>query len=111
MFPTIWSAQDIDDLKELVDVREIDLLVIASNVEYAGSWPEETHVICFSTDIDGLPGPVSNSYLHIPNNAETEEFLFPDVPLPLSRRRDADYGNLTSVRGWPRLRLGFVRAA
>jgi hypothetical protein len=37
--------------------------------------------------------------------------LFPDVPLPLSRRRDADYSNLTSVRGWPRLRLEFNIAA
>ena len=30
MFPTIWPAQNITDLAELVDVRETDLTIIAS---------------------------------------------------------------------------------
>jgi hypothetical protein len=33
--------------------------------------------------------------------------LFADVPLSVSRRREADYGDLSSVRGWPRLDLNF----
>ncbi|MEE9201769.1 MAG: hypothetical protein V3U31_01060, partial [Dehalococcoidia bacterium] len=54
-----------------------------------------------------LPGPIPGSYLQISGEAETEEFLFPDVPLPISRRREADYGDLSSVRGWSRLDLSF----
>ena len=57
--------------------------------------------------IEGLPGPVSNTYLRILGAAETEEFFFPEAPLPVSRRREADCCNLTSVRGWPRLDLAY----
>jgi len=106
MFPTIWPAKDMGDLSKLVDVREIDLLVIASDCPYVNNWPEETHVVCFAKRLCSLPGPVPpNSYIEMGGNAETEEFFFPDVPLPLNRRREADYNNLESVRGWPRLRL------
>lgn len=108
MFPTVWRANEIWRLCKLVDVREIDLIVLASGVDEAGDWPSKAHVICFSKDISRLPGPVSNSYIKISGVAETEEFLFPDIPLPLSRRREADYSNLTSIRGWKRLRLGFL---
>jgi len=107
MFPTIWLAPNISDLSRSVDVREIDLTVIASDVDEAWDWPEKTHVVCFSSDIGHLPGPIPRSYLEIPNEAETEEFLLPDVPLPISRRREADYRDLSSVRGWPRLNLKF----
>jgi len=107
MFPTVWRADDQWRLRELVDVREIDLIVLASGADEAGDWPSKAHVICFSKDISSLPGPISNSYIEISGFAETEEFLFPDIPLPLSRRREADYSNLTSIRGWKRLRLGF----
>lgn len=107
MFPTIWQANTMSSLEQLVDVREIDLIIIASGVDYANDWPEKTHVVCFSDQISRLPGPVSLTYLHITGDAETEEFLFPDVPLPLSHRREADYCNLTSIRGWPRLHLNF----
>lgn len=107
MFPTIWSAQNMSDLAELVDVRETDLIIIASGVDYAAEWPHKTHVVCFSKDVNRLPGPIPRSYLQISDEAETEEFLFPDAPLPISRRREADYRNLSSVRGWPRLHLGF----
>ncbi len=109
MFPTIWQAEDIWTLKELVDIREIDLTVIASDVDEASNWPQEAHVVCFSRKIMSLPGPIPDSYLKISGTAETEEFLFPDVPLPISRRRETDYGDLSSVRGWPRLQLRFER--
>ena len=111
MFPTIWQTEDVWEMQELVDVRELDLIVLASDVEEAGGWPQKTHVVCFSRNIERLPGPTSNSYLEISGNAETEEFLFPDVPLPISRRREADYCNLTSVRGWPRLHLTYTSIA
>jgi len=107
MFPTIWSAPNINDLKELVDIREIDLIVIASGIPGASYWPQHTNVVCFSKHIEQLPGPVQYSYLKIYGAAETEEFLFPDVPLAFSRRRRAEYDNLTSIRGWSRLSLNF----
>ncbi len=107
MFPTIWLAKDIQEMAELVDVREIDLIAIASDVEHVSNWAQKTHVVCFSKDVGRLPGPIPQSYLQIPDKAETEEFSLPDVPLPISRRREADYSNLTSIRGWSRLRLGF----
>ncbi len=99
MFPTVWRAENIWRLREKVDVREIDLTVIASGVDGALDWPQKTHAVCFSKDIGRFPGPIPRSYIEISGEAETEEFVFPDVPLPLGRRRDADYGNLTSVRG------------
>jgi len=83
------------------------LIVIASGITDATDWPEKAHAICFSDRIDRLPGPIDLTYLYIPDNAETEEILFPDVPLPISQRRNADYGNLKSIRGWPRLNLNF----
>lgn len=107
MFPTIWSANHISDLAALVDVREIDLIVIASGIDKARNWPGATHVVCFSNQIGELPGPVLSTFLKITGYAGTEEFLFPDIPLSLSRRRKADYGNLTSVRGWPLLSLRY----
>lgn len=107
MFPTVWRAENIWRLQGKVDVREIDLTVIAPRVDGASDWPDKTHVVCFSSDIDQLPGPIPRSYLEMSGEAETEEFLFPDVPLPISRRREASYGDLSSVRGWPRLKLKF----
>ncbi len=107
IFPTVWRAIYMSELKKTVDVREIDLIIIASDADYASDWPDKTHVICFSKAIPDLPGPVSGSFLKISGAAEAEEFLFPDVILPISRRREADYCDLTSVRGWPRIELGY----
>jgi len=107
IFPTVWPALDVNGLKESVDKREIDLIVIAQGINAASDWPQHTNVICFSKHIEQLPGPVQYSYLRISGAAETEEFLFPDVPLALSRRREAEYDNLTSIRGWSRLSLNF----
>lgn len=103
MFPTVWPADSIYELEKKVDVREIDLLIIASKIDDASDWPKKTHVICFSKDIGTLPGPLLNSYIEISGCAETEEFVFPDATLSMDRRRNADYCNMTSVRGWPKM--------
>ena len=99
MFPTIWQAPNIDDLKAIVDIREIDLVVIAAGIAQASNWPTWTNVICFSKQINRLPGPVPHSSVRITDNAETEEYLFPDVTLPFGRLRDIEYHDLTRVRG------------
>ena len=105
MFPTTWAADDIDELSKMVDVREVDLLIIGSEVELADNWPCKTHVICFSDQIDMLPDPTNKGYMSTSEIAETEEFLLPDVPLELSRQRQSDFENLSSVRGWARIAL------
>jgi hypothetical protein len=105
MFPTIWSAKNQVELKEKVDIREIDLIVIAPNIDWVRGGSKETHVICFSNETERLPGPLNHSYVRISGLAETEEFVFPDIPLPLSRLREADFRSLSSVRGWQRLEI------
>ena len=107
MFPTLWAAPNIDTLRDLVDVREVDLLIIASNIDYVGDWSYSAHVICFSSKINQLPGPTPSSFIQTSGTAETEEFIFPSIPLHLGRLRDADFGNLTSVRGWLKLSCSF----
>lgn len=104
MFPTIWSAKNQVELKEKVDIREIDLIVMAPNIDWVHGGPQ-AHVICFSNETERLPGPLNHSYVRISDVAETEEFVFPDIPLPLSRLREADFGSLSSVRGWQRLEI------
>ena len=105
MFPTIWQAETFDKIVEQVDVREIDLIIIAPDIDYVSDWSRAAHVICFSSNIGSLPGPIQGSEIKIGSQAITEEFVFPDVPLPISRRRDADYDGLTSVRGWDSIQL------
>lgn len=107
MFPTIWSAADWDEIREIVDSREIDLVIIAPGIDWAGDWPGKVHVICFSQDIIHLPGPHPEIGINKYGSAETEEFLLPDVSLSLSRRREAELHDLSSVRGWVRLSLQY----
>lgn len=109
MFPTVRRGLTIGDLKELVDVREIDLLIIGQDVSFTGDWPDHAHVICFCEDISQLPGPTANTWLRMFDRAQTEEFLLPDVALPFEHRRKADFHNLSSVRGWWRLGIAVRR--
>ena len=111
MFPNIWRGEHIVDLQRLVDIREIDLVIIASGIDTANNWPQYAHVICFSKEIRRLPGPIPNSYVQLRGTAQTEEFLLPDIPLSLSRRRDADIVGLSGIRGWPRIIFQFEPSA
>jgi len=108
LFPTVWSAPTIKELEDKVHVGESDLLVIAPGLENASGWPVYVHVICFSKDIKLLPGPIPYSEARIFTETETEQFLLPDLPLSFNRRREADFGQLNGVRGWPELGLSFV---
>ena len=105
MFPTIWHETEFQQLRSRVDVREIDLLVIARGIDYAGDWPRKAHVICFSEECYPLPGPTSDTGITTLRELETEEFVLTDIPLPLSRRREADLGTLSNVKGWVALRI------
>ena len=110
MFPTIWKATNWDKLDEIVDIREIDLVIIAPRSGgRLSNRLQNVHVICFAQNVISLPGPHTNTFMaYGPSPAETEEFLLPDVSLSISRRREADLHDLSSVRGWLRLQLVFL---
>ncbi len=103
MFPTIWRAPDVQILDDLVDPRELDLIVIASDVEAVPDRVGETNVICFSQWVDTLPGPLSWTWSETAGPAETEEFFLPNIPLQLGRLRDSHLLDVTHIRGWTKL--------
>ena len=57
MFPTRWRAENVMELKEIVDPRDIDLIIIAPGIQNAIPFTQNSHVICFSKALDYLPGP------------------------------------------------------
>ena len=107
MFPTLYKASKLPQLENLVDVRELDVLIVGDEISEVRNWPWDCHVICFSSDVESLPGPIENSYLERSGDTETEAFTFPDLALPLARRRNADLANVGGVRGWPKIELTF----
>lgn len=107
LFPTRWAAPDISRLSELISFSEVDLLVIYPGVADAGMWPLCMHVICFSTAIDSLPGPIAESTISIGFRLDTEESLRPSLVLPLARRLEADLSGIGNVKGWQLLEIDF----
>lgn len=105
MFPTIWRRPTWYDLRKAVNVAEVDVMIIGRGIDYAGAWPDQVHVICFSDEIGRLPGPTPGTHTGTSGHADSEEFLLPDIPLSWSRQRQADLGQLSSVRGWRRLAI------
>ncbi|MHB8085746.1 MAG: hypothetical protein ACYDHZ_07960 [Dehalococcoidia bacterium] len=99
LFPTIWTAADISDLGQLVDQREIDLLIVAPEVTRLWGWADSMHVICFSAHVEQLPGPVKDTIIEKCGNAETEEFYLPELPLAIHYCREATFSELSDVRG------------
>lgn len=77
MFPTIWQGDTMEELREQVDVREIDLMIIGREIDWIGDWPKAVHVICFSQELSSLPGPTPNTRLAMSGRAETEGFFLP----------------------------------
>ena len=100
LFPTIWVGSNIDHLKHQVHQTELDLLVIGEGIVDHSRLAYGVHVICFSDDVNPLPGPLNNSSVEIEDEALTEEYLLPDLPLPFNRRREADLSGVDSIRGW-----------
>ena len=102
MFPTVYTAKFLENLNKQVDAREIDLIVIGENINDVGySWKEYCHIVCFSSDINSLPGPFQETELFLNKQAETEAFIFSDLPLFLARIREADFSEINGIRGWP----------
>jgi len=107
LFPTVWSAPDIDELEQLIEHPELDLLIIYRGADGARQWPGRMHVICFSASVDALPGPISESSIRLGPAADTEEHLLPSIPLQLARRRERDLSETQSVMGWELMNLAF----
>lgn len=109
MFPTLYKANTLPQLEELVDVRELDVLIVGEGISTAENWSWNCHVICFSPDFERLPGPLENSHLNRSGVAKTEAFAFPELPLAVARRREVDLAQVDGVRGWPKMELDFFR--
>jgi hypothetical protein len=107
LFPTIWLGKNVNELENFVHCDELDLLVISSGVDEIPDWIDIVHVICFSSGIPELPGPNSPDNIFLANTLETEEFNLPDLSLSWNRRRDADISNVSNVKGWTEIDIGF----
>lgn len=105
LFPTIWEGPDLTALLRQVNPKELDLLIIGTGVKGAGNWSDQLHVICFSDEIDYLPGPIPVSAVWTQNRSETEEFMFPSADLEFDRLRKADFSHLTSAKGFSLLEI------
>jgi hypothetical protein len=105
LFPTVWIADDFNDLSEIVNYKEIDLLIILPDYdpksyeyEFMEDYIENANIICFSPNL-ALPGPlIRNNHINSFRKADTEEYQFTDIPLPLSRQREKDFIEISSIR-------------
>ncbi|MGQ0600892.1 MAG: hypothetical protein ACT4QE_04250 [Anaerolineales bacterium] len=108
MFPTIWIGSSIGELRAQAHVVECDLLVI--NPSYDGEshywdWVQSMHVVCFTAGISTLPGPNAKYSVQTHETTKTEEFVLPELPLPIHRRRAADISSISNTKGWTLLAL------
>lgn len=109
LFPTVWLAKTTPILQELVNPREIDLLIVGEGIStVASNFAENAHVISFCSTPIWMPGPVAGTSTTFAGLAETEEYSLPDQPLPFHRVREHDFQGLTSTRGWLKLKLHIV---
>lgn len=104
MFPTKWRAKYVNELIGIVDPRDIDLIIIAPDIQDADPFTLNSHIICFSRAVRFLPGPSEDYNIAISGTATTEEYLLPNAVLSVARLRESEFSNLTSIRGWIRLR-------
>jgi hypothetical protein len=100
LFPTLWQGKGGDEIDRLVSYKELDLIIVNPNMSYTPAWIDYVHVICFSQKVESLPGPTSNSIIRSFSGVHTAEYELPEIELPYSRRRDADFARLTNVKGW-----------
>ena len=107
IFPTVYEAQTIVKMKEQVDVREVDLLLISPTVKNVADWPDEVNVISFSPYLESLPGPFGDFFVYISSAAETEAYTLPPTLLPFDRQRKQDLSRVEGIRGWPILDISF----
>ncbi|MFC1952865.1 hypothetical protein ACFLWR_01880 [Chloroflexota bacterium] len=104
MFPTVWSAVNQTRLKEIVDPREIDLIIIAPDIQSVGVFTSNSHIICFSNYTMNLPGPSDEYYVGCEDTATTEEYYLPSAVLAIDRLRATEFNQLQGVRGWKRIK-------
>jgi len=105
LFPTSWIALDNASLENMVDPREIDLAILGRNVDKSPRWLESVHVISFSEKPIILPGPYIGDLLGMTNKVTTEEFVLPDLPLPLNLLRESALARIETVKGWEPIKI------
>src|SRR5215210_2667731 len=79
LFPTYWMGNSFNEIEEVVDPKELDLVVIGKKVIEAPTWLNQVYVICFSEDINYLPAPTPRFIIHTPKSASTEAYLLPEL--------------------------------
>jgi len=115
LFPTIWMAENLLSLNNVVSPLEVDLVIISPNhslTEFDGyhfDFLEKAHIICFSSDVYSLPGPSENSLLQREGKSSTEEYSIPELPLEIYNLLENDLSTIGKARGLLLLRLGIKR--
>jgi hypothetical protein len=107
LFPTMWLGASVEQLRDQVNAKEVDLLIVGKDIDRQTLWETNVHVICFSRDYPVLPGPIPNTRIMLSGLTETEEYVLPEMPLPFNQRREADLAELRNVKGWPRIKLSY----
>ena len=100
LFPTLWGAVDSASLEKMVDPREIDLVILGRNVGKSPLWFNDVHVISFSPNSVGIPGPNRGDALSMNAGVTSEEFVLPDLPLPMHMLRESAMTAIETVKGW-----------
>lgn len=111
LFPTLWFSERLYDLKQQVDYRELDLLIILRGYQYQfdnqldrENYLNNCHIICYSSSVI-LPGPLPKTNIDSFQFASTEEYLFPDIPLPENHQREIDFAEVKTIRGFSVIKL------
>jgi len=108
LFPTYWMGNSFNEIEEVVDPKELDLVVIGKKVIEAPTWLNQVYVICFSEDINYLPAPTPRFIIHTPKSASTEAYLLPELPLNFERLREIDLADIKSIKGWRIIELLYM---
>jgi len=109
LFPTLWVALDNASLEKMVDPREIDLAILGRDVGKSPRWFDDVHVISFSQDYVGIPGPHRGDTLTMNAGVTSEEFVLPNLPLPMHMLRESAMTEIETVRGWKPIQINHGR--
>ena len=115
LFPTIWMAENLTLLNDTVSPLEADLIIISPShylTQYDSNHLDflyNSHVICFSSSIEFLPGPTAGSRIQQEGKSSTEEYSIPELPLETYSLLESDLSAIDNARGLLLLKLQIMR--
>jgi len=111
LFPTIWMAENLTSLSNIVSPLETDLIIISPD-HFLDRYDSNhfdflvnAHVICFSSKFSYLPGPSKNSKIVQGGNPSTGEYSIPELPLGVYNLLENDLSVVESAREFTWLKL------